>query len=94
MTQIVDVMDTDEQKWPWLVERLYDFMKEGSVLVFVSTKNSAEELQVRLNNIPDYTGKGTHLKLWWNQRQIFPNLVISHSLFLTVKFFSGGNSRR
>jgi len=63
VTQIVDVMDTDEQKWPWLVERLYDFMKEGSVLVFVSTKNSAEELQVRLNNIPDYTGKGTHLKL-------------------------------
>eukprot|EP00029_Vermamoeba_vermiformis_P011155 TRINITY_DN6063_c0_g1_i1.p1 TRINITY_DN6063_c0_g1~~TRINITY_DN6063_c0_g1_i1.p1 ORF type:complete len:733 (-),score=208.78 TRINITY_DN6063_c0_g1_i1:12-2210(-) len=57
VTQIVEVMDTDEQKWPWLVERLYDFMKEGSVLVFVSTKTSAEELQVRLNNIPDYAGK-------------------------------------
>jgi superfamily II DNA/RNA helicase len=50
-------MDADEKKWPWLVERLYDFMKEGSVLVFVSTKQSAEELQVRLNNIPDYAGK-------------------------------------
>ena len=53
-------MDTDEKKWPWIVERLYDFMKEGSVLIFVSTKNSAEELQVRLNNIPDYAGKGMY----------------------------------
>ena len=36
--QVVEVLQTADLKWAWLAQRLPHFLKQGTVLVFVSTK--------------------------------------------------------
>jgi superfamily II DNA/RNA helicase len=48
VTQVVHVVNDDNEKWQWLMERLKSFVAEGSVLIFGSTKQSCEELSDKL----------------------------------------------
>jgi superfamily II DNA/RNA helicase len=54
VTQLVFVLEDNNEKWPWLMQSLGSMVSEGSVLIFTSTKASAEELSSRLK------GKGFH----------------------------------
>ncbi len=49
--QIVEVLENDSQKWPWLSDRLEAFLGTGSVLIFVSTKAATEELARNLQAV-------------------------------------------
>jgi Lhr-like helicase len=40
----VGTMQDDSAKWAWLTSRLSNFVQEGKLLVFVSSKTGAEEL--------------------------------------------------
>ncbi|CEI91338.1 hypothetical protein RMCBS344292_05633 [Rhizopus microsporus] len=44
ITQIVEVFDDDTWKWDWLMRRLAGFCIEGSVIIFVSRKDSVDSL--------------------------------------------------
>eukprot|EP00741_Cyanophora_paradoxa_P015628 tig00020903_g15085.t1 len=46
--QVVDVLNDHSDKWGWLIARLRTFISLGNVLVFVSTKQGAEELSKNL----------------------------------------------
>lgn len=44
IAQMVAVLHDDSQKWGWLAPKLPDFAAQGAVIVFVATKQGAEEL--------------------------------------------------
>jgi len=44
VTQVVEILPSAALKWAWLAQRLPHFTKQGTVLIFVSTKAAAEEL--------------------------------------------------
>ncbi|KAF2362853.1 Helicase C-terminal, partial [Trinorchestia longiramus] len=46
--QSVYVFSRPDQKWSWLTRRLVSFMASGSVLIFVTRKDNAEELSKNL----------------------------------------------
>ena len=48
VTQLVEVLPTEELKWPWLAARLEHFLQQGTVLVFVSTRLQADGLAALL----------------------------------------------
>ena len=48
VTQLVEVLPTEELKWPWLAARLEHFLQQGTVLVFVSTRLQADGLAAQL----------------------------------------------
>uniref|UniRef100_A0A8C1KWB8 ATP-dependent RNA helicase DDX42 n=1 Tax=Cyprinus carpio TaxID=7962 RepID=A0A8C1KWB8_CYPCA len=49
VTQIVEVLQTGQEKWGWLTRRLVEFTSAGSVLIFVTKKTNCEELATNLN---------------------------------------------
>ncbi|KAH7331342.1 hypothetical protein KP509_20G028100 [Ceratopteris richardii] len=49
ITQIVTVMSSDEEKLPWLFDKLPALIDEGDVLIFASTKVRVEEIEARLH---------------------------------------------
>uniref|UniRef100_A0A672T073 ATP-dependent RNA helicase DDX42 n=1 Tax=Sinocyclocheilus grahami TaxID=75366 RepID=A0A672T073_SINGR len=49
VTQIVEVLQSGQEKWGWLTRRLVEFTSAGSVLVFVTKKTNCEELATNLN---------------------------------------------
>lgn len=59
ITQVVEVVENDDVKWRWLAQRIQNFVNEGSVLIFGSTKASTEEITAKLN-AAGY--KGTYLQ--------------------------------
>lgn len=48
--QVVHIMQSDAEKWPWLMEHLSVFAMTGQVLIFVATKNGCELLARNLGN--------------------------------------------
>jgi ATP-dependent RNA helicase DDX42 len=48
--QIAVVMNDESQKWGWLEAKLPQFVKEGSVLIFVAQKQNADTLAENLAN--------------------------------------------
>ncbi len=48
VTQVVLVLEDMNQKWGWLYPRLAEMASQGSVLIFVSQKGSAEELATKI----------------------------------------------
>lgn len=48
ITQIVEVMRTDQDKWKWMLQRMVEFMSAGGVLVFVTRKANSEEVATSL----------------------------------------------
>ncbi|CAO2826646.1 unnamed protein product [Amaranthus hypochondriacus] len=48
ITQIVQVLPSDAEKLPWLLEKLQGMIDEGDVLVFASKKASVDELESQL----------------------------------------------
>ncbi|EGC30233.1 hypothetical protein DICPUDRAFT_41749, partial [Dictyostelium purpureum] len=50
ITQIVQVLKSESEKWSWLIDNLPNLLNQGSVLIFVSMKASVEELSKNLTN--------------------------------------------
>ncbi|XP_010679397.2 DEAD-box ATP-dependent RNA helicase 24 isoform X1 [Beta vulgaris subsp. vulgaris] len=48
ITQIVQVLPSDAEKLPWLLEKLQGMIDEGDVLVFASKKAAVDELELQL----------------------------------------------
>lgn len=48
--QLVECVDTEEEKFEWLVEHLSEWVLDGKVLIFVASKEGAEVLRNRLQN--------------------------------------------
>jgi len=48
VNQIITVMHDGNAKWQWLLTRMPQFLKEGKVLIFVTSKNATEELSKSL----------------------------------------------
>ncbi|KAL2934956.1 DEAD-box ATP-dependent RNA helicase 24 [Bienertia sinuspersici] len=48
ITQIVEVLPSDGEKLPWLLDKLQGMIDEGDVLVFASKKASVDELESQL----------------------------------------------
>ncbi|GAM28709.1 hypothetical protein SAMD00019534_118850 [Acytostelium subglobosum LB1] len=48
ITQLVTVLSSSSDKWQWLVQRLPQFIQQGNVIIFVSTKNATDELSANL----------------------------------------------
>lgn len=48
ITQVVTVLPSDEEKLPWLLNKLPGLIDEGDVLMFASTKVRVEEVENRL----------------------------------------------
>ncbi|TRY98960.1 hypothetical protein DNTS_001232 [Danionella cerebrum] len=48
ITQIVEFLQTGQEKWGWLTRRLVEFTSAGSVLIFVTKKANCEELATNL----------------------------------------------
>lgn len=48
ITQIVHVIPSDEEKMPWLLNKLPEMVDEGDVLVFASTKAKVDEIEPQL----------------------------------------------
>lgn len=48
ITQIVQVLPSDAEKLPWLLEKLQGMIDEGDVLVFASKKASVDDLESQL----------------------------------------------
>ncbi|XP_073395939.1 DEAD-box ATP-dependent RNA helicase 24 isoform X3 [Physcomitrium patens] len=48
ITQVVTVLPSDAEKTPWLIDRLQNFVDDGDVLVFASTKLRVEELEGKI----------------------------------------------
>lgn len=48
ITQIVEILTTGTDKWPWLTSHLVSFTSAGSVLIFVTKKANSEELAAKL----------------------------------------------
>lgn len=46
--QIVDVVNDDGKKWPWLIDRLDQCVRAGKVLIFVGSRVDAESLCSKL----------------------------------------------
>jgi len=46
--QVVHILNSDADKWPWLMENLSVFTMTGQVLIFVSTKNGCDILSRNL----------------------------------------------
>eukprot|EP00026_Physarum_polycephalum_P002536 Phypoly_transcript_02543.p1 GENE.Phypoly_transcript_02543~~Phypoly_transcript_02543.p1 ORF type:complete len:897 (+),score=184.99 Phypoly_transcript_02543:35-2725(+) len=46
--QEIIIVNSDAEKWPWLMPKLQAFVDEGSVIIFVSTKLASEELSKNL----------------------------------------------
>jgi ATP-dependent RNA helicase DDX42 len=44
VTQVVEVVRDDQEKWLWLSSRLFDFTLDGSVLIFAGSKQSVDDL--------------------------------------------------
>ncbi|CAA3008291.1 DEAD-box ATP-dependent RNA helicase 24 [Olea europaea subsp. europaea] len=49
ITQVVQVILSDAEKMPWLLERLPALIDEGDVLVFASKKNTVDEVESQLS---------------------------------------------
>ncbi|KAL2540422.1 DEAD-box ATP-dependent RNA helicase 24 [Abeliophyllum distichum] len=49
ITQVVQVIPSDVEKTPWLLERLPVLIDEGDVLVFASKKNTVDEVESQLS---------------------------------------------
>lgn len=60
VTQVVHVLKEESEKWPWMVQNLPFFAKNGSVIVFVSTKNAVELLSQNLSKF-GFPGSPAHL---------------------------------
>ncbi|XP_073283829.1 DEAD-box ATP-dependent RNA helicase 24 [Primulina huaijiensis] len=48
ITQVVEVILSDEEKFPWLLEKLPRMIDEGDVLVFASKKSTVDEVESKL----------------------------------------------
>lgn len=48
ITQVVNVIPSDSEKMPWLLERLPGMIDEGDVLVFASRKATVDEIESQL----------------------------------------------
>lgn len=48
ITQVVDVIPSDAEKLPWLLEKLPGMIDEGDVLVFASKKATVDEIESQL----------------------------------------------
>ncbi|XP_071811581.1 ATP-dependent RNA helicase DDX42-like [Apostichopus japonicus] len=48
VTQVIEILPTQAEKWTWLLQRLVGFTSAGSVLIFVTKKINAEELTSNL----------------------------------------------
>ncbi|XP_049852272.1 uncharacterized protein LOC126330072 [Schistocerca gregaria] len=48
ITQVAEIFDSDNQKWPWICMHIRDFILDGSVLIFAGSKVNVEELSKRL----------------------------------------------
>ncbi|XP_073156556.1 DEAD-box ATP-dependent RNA helicase 24 isoform X2 [Henckelia pumila] len=48
ITQVVEVIPSDEEKFPWLLEKLPRMIDEGDVLVFASKKSTVDEVESKL----------------------------------------------
>ena len=49
VTQVVEVLETADHKWGWLLGRLDHFQRQGTVLIFVSTRAASEDLAAKLS---------------------------------------------
>jgi ATP-dependent RNA helicase DDX42 len=49
VTQVAEVLSTDEDKAPWLLGRIDHFLRQGTLLVFVSTRHASELLARQLS---------------------------------------------
>lgn len=49
ITQVVQVVPSDAEKLPWLLEKLPGLVDEGDVLVFASKKTTVDELEAQLS---------------------------------------------
>ncbi|CAI9767865.1 unnamed protein product [Fraxinus pennsylvanica] len=49
ITQVVQVIPSDAEKMPWLLERLPALIDEGDVLVFASKKNTVDEVESQVS---------------------------------------------
>ncbi|KYQ91669.1 putative RNA helicase [Tieghemostelium lacteum] len=58
--QTVQVFREDSMKWQWLVSKLPEFVSQGSLIVFVSTKIAVEELSSNLSKHTNYLCQGLH----------------------------------
>ncbi|KAK6937269.1 DEAD/DEAH box helicase domain [Dillenia turbinata] len=48
ITQVVEVMPSDNEKLPWLLEKLPGMIDDGDVLVFASKKATVDEVEIQL----------------------------------------------
>lgn len=72
--QVVEVLGSADDKWPWLSRRLGHFASLGSVLVFVSTKQAAEDLARQVRSLYSQAG------LFHSQASLFHSQAsLSHS---------------
>jgi ATP-dependent RNA helicase DDX42 len=67
VTQIVLVMDSDQDKWTWLITNIHRLVQEGSLLIFAGMKSAVDELSARLQ-IMNYTVAGIHGDKDFNER--------------------------
>ncbi|AES82204.1 putative RNA helicase [Medicago truncatula] len=48
ITQVVQVIPSDSEKLPWLLEKLHEMIDQGDTLVFASKKATVDEIEVQL----------------------------------------------
>ena len=61
VTQVVEILNTDQDKWNWLAARLNDFVLDGSVLLFAGSKIAVEDLLKSLKqNFPELPSASLH----------------------------------
>ncbi|XP_043910892.1 ATP-dependent RNA helicase DDX42 [Protopterus annectens] len=56
VTQIVEILHSEADKWAWLTNRLVEFTSTGSVLIFVTKKANSEELASALLHVDQNIG--------------------------------------
>mmetsp|Transcript_12665 Transcript_12665/g.18951 ORF Transcript_12665/g.18951 Transcript_12665/m.18951 type:complete len:698 (-) Transcript_12665:73-2166(-) len=59
--QVVEVLDNDLKKWPWLVGRIDGFVENGKVLIFVKNKVGCEELCKSINMNTKFNGQAAFI---------------------------------
>lgn len=50
ITQVVEIFNSDEEKFPWMAPRLAEWILDGFVLIFAGTKSNVENLSLKIKN--------------------------------------------
>jgi len=70
VTQIVEVINSEEEKLPWVTLHLPNFVNSGSVLIFVTHKAKAEELATQIKSTLNISTAALHGDKDQNERTL------------------------